>query len=231
MRATAIPPDVDAPACGRARAVTAHAGRSGRAARASAALALMFAASAAGCAGAPPPPEMPPPAKEATAETPELPEHYIDRASLEVVLKEGPGWLLSQVPIEDVQTDGTFVGWRLADVPLAWQGVDIQAGDVVTAVNAMPVETPSDFWAAWTTLTVASELKVAYRRDGEERELSLPILGVPSPTVAEDLKAQQGEPPAEPPPDRGAPRQKGTVTIKSTDKPIQETMVDWSDPP
>jgi len=181
------------------------------------------------CGGQTPPPELPPPAPEAEVKEPDLPEHFIDRGQLEVVLKQGPGWFLSRVPIADVQSGGKFVGWKLEDVPLEWQGIDIQAGDVVTAVNAMPVETPSDFWAAWTTLSVASELKVAYQREGEPRELSIPILGKPSAAVAQDLQAQQGEPPPEPPAGRRTPQRKRTVIIKSNDKPIQETMVDWSD--
>jgi len=181
------------------------------------------------CGGQTPPPELPAPAKEAKIEEPDLPDNYIDRERLEVVLKQGPGWFLSRVPIDDVQENGKFVGWKLQDVPLEWQSIDIQAGDVVTAVNAMPIETPSDFWAAWTTLTVASELKVAYRREGESKELSIPILGQPSQAVAKDLQAQQGEPPPEAPPKRGTPQRQQTVIIKSNDKPIQETMVDWSD--
>ncbi len=181
------------------------------------------------CSGEAPPPEFPPPAPEAKVNEPDLPDHFIDRGRLEVVLKQGPGWFLSRVPIVDVQDKGKFVGWKLEDVPLEWRGIDIQAGDVITAVNAMPIETPSDFWAAWTTLSVASELKVAYQREGEPRELSIPILGQPSAAVAKDLQAQQGEAPPAPPAERRMPQRKRTVVIKSNDKPIQETMVDWSD--
>lgn len=200
------------------------------------ALAALAAIGVAACSQTPPP--APPPAPTAAAtkdEGPELPDLYIDRGKLEVILKQGPGWLLERVPIEEVVDGKEFVGWRVLEVPLEWRSltqngpdVDLRPGDVVTAVNTMPVETPSDFWAAWTTLTVASELKVTYRREGEERELSVPILGQPTPGASEELGKLQGDAPPAERRDQARP-QKETVIIKDQQRPITDTLVDWSD--
>jgi hypothetical protein len=180
-----------------------------------------------GCSPSPPP-ELPPAPEKKDVVAPKLPEQFIDRRRLEAVLQEGPGWLLERVPIEEVLEGESFVGWRVRDLPVELSGVDLRSGDVVTAVNGMPLETPPDFWAAWTTLTVASELTIAYVREGEPRELRVPILGSPNPAVAEELKQQQGEAPPERPTE---PRQrrKETIVIEPHEKPSTDTITDYSE--
>lgn len=180
-----------------------------------------------GC-GQNPPPELPPPPKKEAVVAPALPEQYIDRRRLEVVLQQGPGWLLERVPIEEVLRGKDFVGWRVRELPIEFKDIELRAGDVVTRVNAMPIQTPADFWAAWTTLTVASELKIAYVREGEERELSLPILGSPNPAVAKDLERQQGAPPPAAPAHQ-RPKRHETIVIEPHEKPSTDTRVDYSE--
>jgi hypothetical protein len=109
------------------------------------------------------------------------------------------------------------------ELPVEWKDIDLHPGDVVTRVNAMSLETPSDFFSAWTTLSVASELKVSYLREGEPRELSFKIEGAPDPTLAKKMKQapKEGERP------KPSPRKK-TVVIEGENKPLNETLVDWS---
>ncbi len=191
------------------------------------------------CTNNPPPAEPkkpPPPVEEA-----KIPDGSLDRATLEVVLRQGPPWLLERVPVEEVMEGTKFVGWRVQELPLDWRDMAIQPGDVVVAVNAMPLETPNDFWAAWTSLSVASELKIAYLREGEARELSIPIYGSPSPELASDLqKRPEKAPPASglsddpmvPTNQQYTPAApKKTIEIESQEKPITDTTTDWSDHP
>jgi hypothetical protein len=172
-------------------------------------------------AEAPPPPAPQKPAPDHTADDAPVRLH---RAELEAVLAKGPPWILSRIEMEEVLESGKFVGWRLRDLPYEWKGIDLKPGDVVTAVNTLPLETPDDFWAAWTTLSVASELKVSYLRDGEERVLSLPIDGSPDPELSKKL-SDKPEPGERPQP----PQRKKTVVIPSDDRPISDTVVDWSE--
>jgi hypothetical protein len=186
---------------------------------------------------APPPAADPPEPAQKTTELPAPPTGgYLDRGQLEVVLREGPPWLLERVPIEEVMEGDKFVGWRVQDLPREWT-VDLQPGDVILTVNAMPIETPNDFWTAWTSLSVASELKVAYLREGEPREMSIPIYGQPSPALAKDLQERgpdSGRPPESPVKanqDYAPPKQSKTITIKGDDKPLSDTNTDWSNEP
>jgi len=166
----------------------------------------------AGCGPAPAPvaPKKPPPV---AVQPPSEPSEGIDRGVLDYVLGEGPVWVLERVPVEPVVQSGKFVGWRVLEMPLAWSDVDLVPGDVVTAVNAMPVETPNDLWAAWTTLSVASELKIAYLRDEEPREVSLMIHGQPDPELAQRIRRQ-------PPPSGKArlPYERDTIVIRPSPK-------------
>lgn len=209
-------------------------------------LALLTAAALLGCADKQAPPLQIPAPKQgpAPATTVDADQQLIaaggklraiiPRSSMDAVLQQGPVWLLERVPIEEVMEKGKFVGWRVLELPLSWKTLDLKPGDVVTRVNAMTLETPSDFFAAWTTLSVASELKVAYLRDGDEMEMSFPIDGSPDPALAQRMQQQgkntpaaaSGEPAGNP--RYRQPRVKKTIVIKGEDRPLSDTNVDWS---
>ena len=187
-----------------------------------------------GCSS-PPPPEAPKPKPAPVVEDVQLPEGSIDRANLELVLRQGPPWLLQRVPIEEVLEKGKFVGWRVTELPRDWVEWDLQPGDVVTEVNAMPIRTPTDFWAAWTTLSVASELKIAYLRDGAKLELAIPIHGVPNPQMQSEMqrRPEQRDEVGNDSPVRAnqrynKPKQYDTIVIEGEKQFDTDTMVDWS---
>src|SRR5262245_5761331 len=124
-----------------------------------------------GCGGAEPPPAAAPQAAAKPAKPPpaSLPAGHIARADVDAVLAEGPPWVLRRVPIEEVIREGKFYGWRVVAMPPEWSGIDLKPGDVVTRVNGMTLEKPDDLFTAWTSLVIASDLKVAYERDGADR--------------------------------------------------------------
>jgi hypothetical protein len=189
------------------------------------------------CASPPTPKAANKPAPPPVA-APDAPPGTISRAELELVLRHGPPWVLQRVPIEEVLEKGKFVGWRVQDVPPGWDA-DLVAGDVVTSINALPLETPKDFWAAWTTLSVASELKVAYMRDGEKREIAIPIHGSPNPAVAaelardptprRELPTEASESPLPANQKYNKPKQYDTIVISPPARYESDTNVDWSD--
>jgi type II secretory pathway component PulC len=94
------------------------------------------------------------------------------------VLSRGLGDLLGRLQVEPALGAGKFHGWRIvklrANDPM-WHGVDLMAGDVVTAVNERPIERPDEAFAAFQSLAVAKELRVTYERAGARRELIYPI--------------------------------------------------------
>ena len=106
--------------------------------------------------------------------------HALRRSVVRSVVKGGLGLFLQRVTLDDqpVMKDGRFHGFRIAALPDAgfWRGVDLRPGDVIVRVNGMPIEHPEEALEAFHSLEVASELRVAYERGGEARELSYRII-------------------------------------------------------
>ena len=137
------------------------------------------------CGGAAPPPPSSPPAASASARV-AAPvaargsEHKLPRSAVHAVVAQGLGVFLQRVEVDDhpVMTGGRFHGFRIAalrDAPF-WAGVDLKPGDVVTSVNGMPIERPEQAQTAFDSLEVASELRVAFERDGRPQELVYAIV-------------------------------------------------------
>ncbi len=108
-----------------------------------------------------------------------LPDHALRRTAVMATLNGGLGLFLQKVMLDDqpVMKSGRFYGFRVTALqdPPFWSGVDLRPGDVVTRVNGMPIEHPEEALEAFRSLGVASELRVAYERDGQARELRYAI--------------------------------------------------------
>ena len=106
-------------------------------------------------------------------------DHRLARSVVHDVVSQGLGSFLQHVEIADqpVLAAGKFHGFKIAALrdPF-WQGVDLKPGDVVTSVNGFPIEHPEQAQTAFESLEVSSELRVAYERDGQPRELVYAIV-------------------------------------------------------
>ncbi len=104
------------------------------------------------------------------------------RKDVDTVLDEGLGRFLQKVALEPEVQQGAFIGFRVVELkpPSWWQGVDILPGDVVTLVNGMPIEQPTEAHAAFESLRKADKLTVKYLRGSETRELVYSILDKPA---------------------------------------------------
>jgi type II secretion system protein C len=115
-----------------------------------------------------------------TLAPPPLGDHAVTRSAVRAAIADGLGVFLQRVDIDDqpVMTGGKFHGFRIAGLrdPDFWAGVDLKAGDVVTAVNGMPIERPEQAQTALESLEAAKELRVAYDRDGQPHELVYAIV-------------------------------------------------------
>jgi S1-C subfamily serine protease len=141
-------------------------------------IAVVIGASGCGAAAAPAPVSPEAPAASATAApvaSAPLPAHTLPRSAVHAIVAGGLGAFLQRVDLDDhpVFDSGKFHGFRIAALhgPAFWNGVDLKPGDVVTAVNGFPIERPEQAQDAFESLDVASELRVAYERDGKPREL------------------------------------------------------------
>jgi hypothetical protein len=126
-----------------------------------------------------------------------VPPGSLARAEVDRVLTMGPPWLLRRVMVDGFSQGGRFVGWQVVALPSDWT-VDLQPGDIVTAVNGRTLERPEDLWSVWSAMAKASELKVAFERSGRAQELTMPIVGVPNAKVAEALEKTPDAKPANP---------------------------------
>jgi type II secretion system protein C len=109
-----------------------------------------------------------------------LGDHVVTRSAVSDVVSHGLGAFLQRIELDGrpVRIDGKFHGFRVAalhDDPF-WRGVDLKPGDVVTSVNGLPIERPEQAQTVFDSLEVASELRIAYERDGQPRELVYAIV-------------------------------------------------------
>ena len=75
----------------------------------------------------------------------------IRRAALEDVLGKGPGRFFERMPVVPYKQQGRFVGFQIvqlyAQAPPHPEGVHV--GDVVTAINGLPIARPNQFMKVW----------------------------------------------------------------------------------
>jgi type II secretory pathway component PulC len=117
---------------------------------------------------------------KSAATPPPIGDHTLARSAVHAAVVDGLGAFLQRVDIDDqpVMTGGKFHGFRIAGLRDAsfWAGVDLKPGDVVTAVNGMPIERPEQAQTALESLEAAKELRVAFDRDGQPHELVYAIV-------------------------------------------------------
>jgi hypothetical protein len=152
------------------------------AARSCAALAL---ASALACGSSYPEseyPAAPPPGVSASPDDfAPAPPGTVWRKDVNEVLDAGLGKFLQRADLRAELHEGSFVGFRIVELrpPAWWQGVDLVPGDVITLVNGMPIEQPTDAHAAFESLRKSDKLVVRYLRDDQPRELTYSIIEKP----------------------------------------------------
>ena len=124
-----------------------------------------------------------------------LPPGTVRRADVDKFLMRGPGWLLGRVQIEEVIRQNKFVGWRLAAFPAEWDSSGLQPGDVIVDINGVMLEKPDDLWSSWLAVADATEVRIAYERDGKPSSTVISILGAPTPDTRRQLEAGTMETP------------------------------------
>lgn len=141
-------------------------------------------------------PPLPPSGPPTGGEIPRVPRAQLDR-----VLGQSVGDFLGRhVEVEPEHSGGSFFGWRIVELrvePPAW--LDLRRGDVVIAINRMPLEHPEDAQRVFETLRISSEILIDLRRDGQPLSIRIPIDdGEPEPVESTPEPVESGEPPPEP---------------------------------
>jgi S1-C subfamily serine protease len=104
----------------------------------------------------------------------------LSRSVVRAVVAQGLGAFLQRLEVDEhpVLLGGKFRGFRIIALRGTdfWSSVDLVPGDVVIGINGFPIERPEQAQTAFDSLVVASELRVAYDRSGQERELVYSIV-------------------------------------------------------
>lgn len=130
--------------------------------------------------------------ERARAERPIGPKQ-LERADVNRAVAAGLGSFLQHVSVEARVENGVFLGFRILELRPAgaWAGVDLRAGDVITRINGQPIERPEQAYAVFVGLKQADRVEVSYVREGEPRELVIPIVDEPpspgEPSAPRDL--------------------------------------------
>ena len=102
----------------------------------------------------------------------------IERARLLTVLDGGPAAFLRELEVTARMEGDRFVGWQLVQL-LDRQGplgqVDVVPGDVLLAVNGLPVSRPDQLQAIWDSLRTANQLEADLWRGSAKVTLKFAI--------------------------------------------------------
>jgi len=135
-----------------------------------------------GCGSAEmPPPVTAKPVPKPVAQTPAA-AHALKgelfREDVDAFVDNGFPQFLQRVDVEARLVDGQFRGWSIVNLMPHdfWSGVDLHPGDIVTAVNDLPIERDTQAYDAFESLKQADSLRVAFQRDGQAHLLVYKIV-------------------------------------------------------
>ncbi len=134
-----------------------------------------------GCGSAElPPPVSAKPAPKPVAQivVPRAPKGELYRQDVDAFIDNGFPQFLQRVDVEARVVDGQFRGWSIVNLLPRdfWNGVDLRPGDIVTAVNDLPIERDTEAYDAFESLKAADTLRVAFQRDGQSHVLVYKIV-------------------------------------------------------
>lgn len=116
------------------------------------------------------------------AAAPPRPAQTIFRRELERATHGGrPPYLIQQLGPEAHRPGGRFIGWKITrvwpdDPDLCAPGCDLRPGDVVVAVNGMPLQYPEELSDLMAKLEHIETLKVQMLRNGKLRKVEYDIV-------------------------------------------------------
>ncbi len=105
-------------------------------------------------------------------------EGAITGEHLRYLRQRGPSVVLEHVETRPHHQDGRFVGFEIVAISEAagvYAEPDLQIGDVITHVNLVRMQKPDDYMEAWETLEEASEIRIDFKRDGEDGHVLWPV--------------------------------------------------------
>jgi len=126
--------------------------------------------------------------KQATevVEVPKVSGGTLQRSEVLDFLENGPATLLRSVPVTPVLEGDALVGYQIDDFFVndsRFERIDLQRGDIVTAVNQDRLLRPEDLFAVWESLRAAPRLQIDVIRENTLRTLTWEIVDKKDPVA------------------------------------------------
>ena len=104
------------------------------------------------------------------------------RSDVNALIDRGFPDFLQRVDVEARLVDGQFRGWSIVDLNPRefWAGVDLRPGDIVMAINDLPIERETEAFDAFESLKQSDLLRVRFEREGRSRVLEYRIVSQPN---------------------------------------------------
>jgi len=100
----------------------------------------------------------------------------VTRPELNGVIEKGPPLVLAMVQVDSVLENGKFVGWKIVSFRTEAQEIlGLKPEDILTRVNAMPIERPEQIEAVYQKLKTADKISFDIIRAGQKQQLVSPI--------------------------------------------------------
>lgn len=128
-------------------------------------------------AGTTPPAPAPAPAPTASDAPPEVPALEIDRRDIERRLGEESGRILAETTLVPAMDAGRVTGFAITRMPQSTLLSDagLRAGDVLTEVNGVPIDSLATLIGLWPRLQTESTLRAVVVRNGQPVSLSVTL--------------------------------------------------------
>ena len=110
------------------------------------------------------------PPRASSSEPPPEEAEPVTRAGVDRLLQKGPSYLFRVAELQPVRWDDEFRGFEIAALDRGASEVlspQMQQGDVVTHVNGVRIQSPSDVHELWQRLDETSRIEIQFLRDGE----------------------------------------------------------------
>lgn len=122
----------------------------------------------------------------AEVKTPKVSGGTLERAEVNGFLENGPVYVLRNVPVTPLLDGEDLIGYQINDFfvdDVRFERVDLQRGDIITAVNQDRLLRPEDLFAVWESLRTAPRLQIDVIRENTLRTLTWEIVDKKEPVA------------------------------------------------
>lgn len=123
--------------------------------------------------------QLPAPSRARTAEVDapgsvRLPNGEIPADLFDEWMRQGPGAVLSRIPLEPVRNErGKFIAFQIGALLAPFDGpsVGLRVGDQIVSINEKRLVNPADLFSVWQSVQERREIEADIIREGKKLEL------------------------------------------------------------